>query len=285
VLRKVEWVALTALCGWLVLGVSPSAFADQITLKNGDRLSGTIVKSDGKTLVLHTELAGDITVQFGAITQIKSDQELHVSTTDKKTVVGPVTANDGTLEVTTKTQGEVEVPSAKVATIRNDAEQTAYDKSLHPGLLHGWNGGANVGFSLTRGNSETTNLALAINAVHPTQNDKTSIYLTSVDTTNQLSTPSTVANLITAGVEYDHNLDPKIFGFVAANFMSNALQELDLRSLYGGGLGYHAIKSDRTTLDIQAGLNYTHETYSDGPPVTPATVPPTLVSYSLWAKS
>lgn len=280
-LRKVEWIALVALFGLFILGWSPAAFADQITLKNGDRLSGTIVKSDGKTLVLHTEFAGDVTVQFSAITQIKSDQELHISTTDKKTVVGPVTANDGTIEVATKNQGEVAVPAAKVAMIRNDAEQTAYDKSLHPGLLHGWNGGANVGFSLTRGNSETTNLALAINAVHPTQNDKTSIYLTSVDTTNQLSTPSTVANLITAGVEYDHNLDPKIFGFVAANFMSNALQELDLRGVYGGGLGYHAIKSDRTTLDIQAGLNYTHETYSNGLPVTPATVPPTLVSYGV----
>jgi len=27
-------------------------FADQVTLKNGDRLSGTIVKSDGETLSL-----------------------------------------------------------------------------------------------------------------------------------------------------------------------------------------------------------------------------------------
>ena len=36
-------------------------FADQVTLKNGDRLTGTVVKSDGKTLVLHTDAAGDVT--------------------------------------------------------------------------------------------------------------------------------------------------------------------------------------------------------------------------------
>ena len=35
--------------------------------------------------------------------------------------------------------------------------------------------------------------------------------------------------------------------------MSNALQDLDLRGVYGGGLGYHAIKSDKTTLDILGG--------------------------------
>lgn len=265
----------------LVLVMAPALFADQITLKNGDRLSGKIVKSDGKVLVLHTEFAGDVTLKFDAITQITTDEELHVITTDKKTIVGPVTTRDGKIEVATKSGGTVEVPPANVAVIRNDAEQTAYDKSLHPGLLHGWNGGVNVGFSLARGNSQTSNLALAINAVHPTLNDKTTIYLTSIDTQNDLASPSTVANLITSGIRYDHNINPKVFGFVGADFMSNALQNLDLRGLYGGGLGYHAIKSDATVLDFLGGINYTHETYSNGPQVVPPTVPPTFISYGV----
>jgi len=276
VLRKNKLVTFVAL-----LGIAPAVFADQITLKNGDHLSGKIVKSDGKTLVLHTEFAGDVTVQFAAITQITTDEELHVTTSDKKTLVGPVTTSDGKIEVATKTGGTVEVPPGKVVLIRNDAEQAAYDMSLHPGLLHGWNGGVNVGFSLARGNSQTSNLALAINAVHPTLNDKTTIYLPSIDTKNDLATPSTVANLITGGLRYDHNVNPRLFGFVGADFMSNALQELDLRGVYGGGAGYHAIKSDSTVLDFLAGLNYTHETYSNGPQVTPVTVPPTFVSYGV----
>jgi len=273
VVRNLRYFVLFAAvsCGLLM--------ADQITLKNGDRLSGTVVKSDGKTLVLHTDAAGDVTIQFDAIAEIKTDQELHVGLKDGKTVVGPVTTSGGKLEVATKSGGTVEAPPAEVAVIRNDAEQTAYDKSLHPGLLHGWNGGINVGFSLARGNSETTNLALGINAIHPTENDKTTIYLTSIETNNQLATPSTVANLVTAGIRYDHNINPRVFGFVGADFMSNALQDLDLRGVYGGGLGYHAIKSDQTTLDLLAGLNYTHETYSNGPVNTPVTVPPTFASF------
>jgi putative salt-induced outer membrane protein len=263
-----------------IFALAQLVFADQVTLKNGDHLSGKIVKSDGKTLVLHSDFAGDVTIDFKAITKITTDQELHVTTSDKNTVVGPVQENDQKVEVATKT-GPVEVPASSVVLIRNDAEQTAYEKTLHPGLLHGWNGGVNVGFSVARGNSETTNLALGINAVHPTVDDKITIYLTSIDTENQLATPSTVADIITAGIRYDHNINPRFFGFVAADFMSNALQDLDLRGVYGGGLGYHAIKSGTTTLDILAGLNYTHETYSDGPPVTPATVPPTFTSYGV----
>jgi len=39
------------------------ARADQVTLKNGDRLTGTIVKSDGTTLLLKTDSAGDVSLK------------------------------------------------------------------------------------------------------------------------------------------------------------------------------------------------------------------------------
>ena len=218
--------------------------------------------------------------QFDAIQEIKTDQELHVSLKGGKTAVGPVTTTDGKIEIATKTAGTVEAPKDDVTLIRNDAEQTAYDKSLHPGLMHGWNGGANVGFSLARGNSQTENLALAFNAVHPTLNDKITLYASSINTKNNLAdTGSTVANLVQGGLRYDRNMNPRVFVFGAADFMSNALQFLDLRQVYTGGFGFHAIKSDATTLDFLGGLNYTHETYSNGTENLPVTIPPTFVSY------
>jgi putative salt-induced outer membrane protein YdiY/small nuclear ribonucleoprotein (snRNP)-like protein len=256
-------------------------FADQVTLKNGDRLTGTVVKSDGKTLVLHTDAGGDLTIQFAAIQEMKTEKELHVTLKGGKTVVGPVTTTDGKLEIATKTGGTVEAPKDEVTLIRNDAEQETYDKSLHPGLRHGWTVGANVGFSVARGNSETENLALAFNAVHASLNDKITLYASSIDTTNNLATPSTVANLETGGFRYDRNIGPRMFAFVAADFQSNALQYLDLRSVYTGGFGAHVIKSDNTMLNFLAGVNYTHETYSNGAVNTPVTVPPTYVSYGV----
>lgn len=274
-LRQVKCLALVSL-----FTCSLFASADEITLKNGDHFTGKIVKSDDKKIVLHTDAAGDLSIDFSAIAHISTDQQLHITTKEKKTIAGSVTANDGTLAVATKT-GTVDVPTSNVVTIRNDSEETAYEKSLHPGLLHGWNGGANVGFSIARGNSETTNLALALNAVHPTERDKLTAYVSSVYTNNDLATPSEVANLVQAGIEYDYNLGPRWFADAEAQFISNALQDLDLRSIYGGGLGVHAIKSPATTLDLIGGLNYTHETYSNGPLVVPLTTPPTYTSYGI----
>lgn len=271
-LRKFEVLTLIAL-----LGLSSAAFADQVTLKNGDHLTGTVVKSDGKTLVLHTDAGGDITLKFDAIQDIKTDKELHVGVKGGKTVVGPVTSADGKLEVATKSSGTVDVATTDVVVIRNDAEETAWEKSQNPGLMHGWTGGANVGFSVARGNAETENLALAFNAAHTTAKDKLTLYANSIYTENNLASPSTVANLVQGGFRYDHNLNPRLFVFGAADYMSNALQFLDLRSVYSGGFGFHAIKNDATQLDFLGGLNYTHETYSNGPeiPPTPPSTTPT----------
>ncbi len=263
----------------VVLFLSVSALADQVTLKNGDRLTGTVIKSDGKTLVLHTDAAGDVTIQFASIQDIKTDQELHVSLKGGKTAIGPVTSADGKIEIATKANGMVEAPKDDVTLIRNDAEQTAYDKSLHPGLRHGWNGGVNVGFSVARGNSETENLAVAFNATHPTLNDKITLYASAIDTTNNLATPSTVANLTTGGLRYDRNVNPKLFAFGAADFQSNALQYLDLRQVYTGGFGFHALATAKTTLNFLGGINFTHETYSNGAENLPPTTPITFVSY------
>jgi putative salt-induced outer membrane protein YdiY len=271
VLRKVEFVALI-----VFLGFAPAVFADQITLKNGDHLTGTVVKSDGKTLVLHTEFAGDVTVQFAAITQITTEKALHVALKNGQTVVGPITTSDGKLEVSPASGAPVETPSDTVVAIRNDADQLAYEKALHPSLLEGWNGAANVGFSLTRGNSQTENLSLAFTAARATKDDKLSLYTNAVYGTNQLATPSTTANTEAGGIRYDRNINPRAFGFVSADFTSNALQDLNLRSVGSVGFGYHAIKSERTTLDFLAGGNFTDENYTVT--VTDTTVTPPTTS-------
>jgi putative salt-induced outer membrane protein len=247
----------------LAIGLSSAALADQVVLKNGDRLTGTIIKADGKALVMKSEFAGDVTIDWTAIQQITSDQPLHVGLSNGQTAVGPVTTSDGKFEVATKTRGTVETPKENVVLIRNDAEQAAYKQSLNPGFRENWEGGTTVGFALTRGNSQTKNLALAFNANRKTLHDKLGLYANSVYATNDASgaVPSTTANAEQGGIRYDHDITPRLFAFVGADFQADSLQSLNLRSALGGGLGFHVIKREATTLDLLAGANYTHESY------------------------
>lgn len=248
----------------LFLLLTVPALADQIILKNGDKLTGSIVKSDGKELVIRTDYAGDITVKFDAIQSLTSAGDLNV-TLGGKTAVGPVSTNGDNVVVTTKTAGPVEASITSVTLLRSPAEEAAYQKSLHPGLMEGWNGGLNLGFAVTRGNSETKNLAIGFNAVRKGFHDKLTLYTNSIYATNDLPTasPHTTANTIGGGALYTHDLNPRVFGFVNGDFFSNSLQHLDLRSSFGGGAGMHVIKSSATAFDLLAGVNYTHESYSD----------------------
>jgi putative salt-induced outer membrane protein YdiY len=243
---------------------SASLFADQIVLKNGDRLTGSIEQSDDKTLVIKTEFAGEVTVQWPAVQEINSTQHLYVTLSDGKTVVGTVTTSDGNLAVVTANAGTLTEPKSAVSKLFGEAEQAAYEKSLHPGLLEGWKGGANVGFGLTRGNSQTKNLDIAFTADRKTLHDHLGLYTNSVYAANDApgATPATTANAVQGGIRYDHDFTPRLFVYVGADFQTDALQTLDLRSVFGGGLGVHAIKSDRTTLDLLGGINYTREKYS-----------------------
>ncbi len=254
--------ALVVVC--LLLAIP--AFADQVVLKNGDKLTGTIAKSDGKVLVIKTDYAGDVTVKFEAIQSITSAGDLNV-TLGGKTVVGSVSTNGDNVVVTSKSAGPVEAPKASVTLVRSPAEQAAYEKSLHPGLADGWAGGLNLGFAVTRGNSETKNLNIAVNAVRTGFHDKLTLYTNQVYATNDKPVPPatsgvTTANAIGGGARYDHDLTPRVFAFVNGDFYHDALQQLDLRSTFGGGLGWHVIKSDATTFDLLAGANYTHEGYA-----------------------
>lgn len=239
-------------------------FADQIVLSNGDRLTGMITKSDVKTLVLKTEFAGDVTVQWPAVQEIHSTQPLHLVTQGGKTLVGTVNTTDGTLIVSTPTNETANVPKTEVTALRNDPEQAAYEKSIHPPLLRGWTGGANVGFALTRGNSQTKNLALAFTGDRKTQHDRITLYANTVYATNDAAgaVPSVTANTTQAGARYAHDLTMRLFGYGSADFQTDALQGLNLRSVWGGGLGFHLLNSDRTTLDLLGGLNYTRESYT-----------------------
>ena len=81
----------TALRFFAILLCAEAAFADQVTMKNGDRLSGAIIKSDAKNLVMKTEFAGEVTISWDAVTAITSTTQLHVALKDGQTVVGTVT--------------------------------------------------------------------------------------------------------------------------------------------------------------------------------------------------
>lgn len=238
--------------------------AAQVTLKNGDRLTGTIVSLTDKKLTVHTDYAGDVTIDWAAVTQFTSDQPMVVTKTDKQVVSGTVNAQDSSVVVATSS-GTQTIPQSDVAVIRSQADQAAYEHSLHPGFLEDWAGGGNLGFALARGNSDTTNLAIGFNADRKTTTDEWNVVIASLYSTSTASNvTTTTANTFGGAVMYSHNITPRLYGFGLFSGLYDDLQDLNERLSPNGGLGYHVIASKVTTLDLQGGIGYTYENYSNG---------------------
>lgn len=247
----------------IFVALTGEVLGDQIQLKNGDRLTGTIVKSDGKTIVFKSDLVGEVSVALESVTNVTSDKTLYVTLADGRTVAGLVSAKDGQAEIRSNA-GPVVVDRSAITIIRSEAEQQLYESTLNPGLLQQWTGGADLGLSLTRGNSHTTNFALGMAISRETLRDKTSLYAASVynrETSDGVS--RTVANTFRFGARYDRNINRDWFGYGFTDLEHNGLQDLNLRWVLGGGLGYHAIRNERTKLDLLAGLDMSRE-YFEG---------------------
>lgn len=241
------------------------AFADTIVLKNGDRLTGTIESSDAKEITFKTDYAGEIKVQWSAVKETTTEKPVVVTKPDKSTVSGTESSEESNIVVHTSNAGDVTVPLTNVTIVRSPDAQQAYEKSLHPGWLEDWKGGANFGFALARGNSDTTNLATGFNADRKTTDDETKMYFTSIYSTTGTPVSATTANELMGGIRFDRNLNHILFAFIGGDFAHNALQDLDLQQIYSAGLGAHLINKPNTTLDVLAGGNYTRESYSGVP--------------------
>ena len=277
--------ALFSVLGFSLVAVGTPA--DQVVLRNGDRLSGKIVSGDGKTLLLKSDFAGDVTIQWDAITDLESSGNMNITLKDGTRLSGKITTQDGKFVVAGAPAAATPAIAAKEAIIavRNDAEQHSFDveteRMTHPRFNYFWSGTLDTGLALTRGNSETANFTLAGKAVRETPRDKLTVYGDYIFANNSSVPPTvTTANSLDAGLRGDLNIRPRVFVFALTDYQTNQLQHLDLRSVFGGGFGYHLVKTANTTFDIFGGVTYDRDSFGAYNVTNPAPPPVLLLTPS-----
>ena len=248
---------------WFLAGMSFStAWADQVVLKNGDRVTGTIIKKDGKNVTIKTDQFGVVTTAWDQVESVKVDTPVTVVLQDGKSVQGTLATTDGKVEVATK-DTKLSVTPAEVATIRDAGEQKAYERLLKPGLGDLWAGAVSVGFAGTSGNARTLTFTTGVNAARVTNTDKTSVYFNAIKASALVSGKSAdTAEAVRGGLGYNRNLRPRLFVNAFNDWEYDKFQNLDLRFVIGGGLGFHAVKNERSVLDLLGGLDFNHSSFS-----------------------
>lgn len=259
----------SVLLGVLGLLFLSSAWADTVTMKNGDRISGVILKSDAKTLTIKSEYAGPIDLPWDAVVGIESKDPVFVGLKSGQVLVGPTKGGPDKYEVETKDSGPVVAPKDTITFIRNKDQQEAYEKEIdryrNPRLVDLWGGAVDLGYAQSQGNADTRTINVSANAARTTTRDKIGVYFTSLYASNNTTGLSLVtANAIRGGINYSLNVTPRLFAFGSTDLEYDQFQDLDLRFSPAGGFGYKAVKTDQLSFDLLGGASLNREFFSTG---------------------
>ncbi|HEX7811136.1 MAG TPA: DUF481 domain-containing protein [Burkholderiales bacterium] len=230
----------------LLLG-SAVSLADQVTLVNGDRLTGTIVSKESEFLIFQTPHLGEMKIKWSEVTRIFSEKDVKLFLNDGTLVRGKLeTVTDGTAVIHTG----VDPPGAPVRLRQVVFINPSPDVS---GEGVRYLGRVNLGYSLSTGNSEIETLYGDIEAIARTRNNR---YTAAGKTRRSTDHEAESESNWLAGLKWDHFLTRKWYTYANTNFENDQFKDIQLRSTLGGGTGYQFFESDQTNLALEGGLTY-----------------------------
>jgi hypothetical protein len=243
---------------------------DEVTLANGDRVTGSIVKKDDKTLTMKSEIFGTLTMPWDKVKTVRTDAPINVVLTGGETIRGTVSAEGEKLAIQEENRRR-EAALADVSALRDAAEQRQWERLQSPPLTALWAGTVTFGLAGAQGNAETRTLVAGLDAARVTTADKITVYLKGIRSSALIDRESEVtAQAVRGGWGYSRNLTRRLALQGFNDYEYDRFQNLDLRVVLGGGLAYSLWKSERGSFDLLGGGAYNREKFS--PPLLPSFV-------------
>jgi hypothetical protein len=267
------------------------AAPDVVIFTNGDQLTGKLEHGAGNTIVFKSDMAGEITIPLDKVKELhasgnfavlRKDQPIKSVAAARAIQPGTVSYADGKLTVDQPSAARV-VPEAQIANI---IDQATFAKDTGKSTFRdGWNGNINGGATIVRSTDygETLTAGIALVRAMPQVSFLPARNRTTFDLQEtygkltapvipQTTTPTpaavTVTSIFHADAERDEYFSPNFFALAQTAFDHNYSQGLNLQQVYGGGIGWTAIKNGKQELDLKGTVQYEKQAYlaSSGTP-------------------
>lgn len=266
------------------------AAPDVLVLSNGDTLHGKFVNEMNGKITFDSAALGNISVAWGQIKELHVTERFAVLNSQMKLrgkkSMGRIPV--GTLEMSRQTltvhpaagQAGASIPVEDAQYIMNEA--TLNKQVYHaPNFFAGWNGTLTAGGTVVSAtqNQFTVSGAASLARVVPTVNWLNPRNRTSTDFSGsfgKITQPgyfsagtfvpatSTKTSIYHADAERDEYFSPRFFALAQTAFDHNFGQDLALQQIYGGGIGWTAIKTPRQEIDLKATIQYEKQQFISG---------------------
>jgi putative salt-induced outer membrane protein YdiY len=234
-----------------------SGYADEIVLKNGDRLTGKIVHLvDGK-LLFKSDAAGEVTVELSNIQTFSSAEPVAVNLKD----------NTGfTQKVLSAEAGRFAVAGSEDLKAQQFAVADIVSINPPPEPIPKWTGDVSVNVTSTHGNTKTEMIGANANATKRTEKDRMTVsadYAKGEQEDPDTGDKITIEDWWRAKGKYDYFFSKKKYGYLDGRYEKDAVAELDRRTIIGLGSGYQWIEADDMNFSTEFGLASLYEKYDN----------------------
>jgi putative salt-induced outer membrane protein YdiY len=235
----------------IILFAIEPVLADEVYLKNGDRLTGTFISMQDGKLIFSTPYADKITVKWPEIVNLVTDTPVNVMLPDGSILKGISIPADG---------GEMQVKTEKIEKpiYLNLADVKAIYVKPAPAVK--FNVRVNAGINVSKGNTDSETYHFDGEAVARTKKNRYTVG--GVFNTEYTDKEKTADNSL-GYMKYDHFLTKKLYLNTSASFEKDRFKDLNLRTTIGLSLGYQFFETARTNLSTEAGLAYINEDFDE----------------------
>ena len=259
----------------LTVGAPGQSAPDVLIFVNGDRLAGHVVRASGAAVVFKSEMAGELTIDWSKIQELRSEQKFavipkHVRLRGREDAAS---VPQGAIVMTAQQIRIAAAPpqTLPVGDVGNMVDQASFEKALtRSTFLHGWRGGATGGLSLTEATQKSQTFTAAVSLVRSvpaeawldTRSRTTLDFNQAYGKLTQPGAPAIKTSLYHLGLEQSWFLSPRLFAFGQAVLDHSFSQGLSLQQTYGGGLGVVVIRRAHQELDFKASADYINQRFN-----------------------
>ena len=235
------------MCLALAVLAAQDAVADEVVMKNGDKISGKVVDLGGGKLKVETPHSGVVVLEWAQVASIKTDAAVKVKLTTGEAFEGKIGAGQ---------DGKILIDSAGAQTEVTPDKVKSFNE---PPVA--WHGSVDLAGRKTDGNTHNSSLLFAAEALRTTEKDR--ILLKWVFRYGETDNVVTERNSY-AIAKYDYLFTDRIYGYASGELFSDKFKDLRLRSILAVGAGYIFEKSKDLDLWGDVGLAYVDNDLIDG---------------------
>ena len=244
-------------CGILTTAVAEESAApqDEILLKNGSRVIGTVTSARDGVITVETDFAGTLIINAEEVQSVRTEGDLVVQMADGQVIRDkPITMEDDLIIITEGNGDQLSYAVTDIQLINPEAWE----------LGDGYKASGNVSFAwaLERGNSDTDELDYQLESIWRSLEDRYTIRLDGeIDEANDLE----IADNWKVVGKYDYFLENNWYTGVNVSAEQDQFADLDLRYYIGAYLGRQFYTESIFMLEAELGLAYVNEDFTSAP--------------------